>query len=68
MQELKHDPEEAEKMCSLVEEYAKEKVIQEAIESAVEFDRPKEETIARLIKKYGLTKEKTQEYYDIFAK
>ena len=55
-------------MCSLVEEYAREKVIQEAIESAVEFDRPKEETIARLIKKFGLTEEKAQEYYDMFAK
>lgn len=68
VQEMKHDSKEAEKMCSLVEEYAREKVIQEAIESAVEFDRPKEETIARLIKKFGLTEEKAQEYYDIFAK
>lgn len=68
VQEMKHDSKEAEKMCSLVEEYAKEKVIQEAIESAVEFDRPKEETIARLIKKFGLTEEKAQEYYDMFAK
>lgn len=68
VQEMKHDLKEAEKMCSLVEEYAKEKVIQEAIESAVEFDRPKEETIARLIKKFGLTEEKAQEYYDMFAK
>lgn len=68
VQEMKHDSKEAEKMCSFVEEYAREKVIQEAIESAVEFDRPKEETIARLIKKFGLTEEKAQEYYDIFAK
>ena len=55
-------------MCSLVEEYAREKVIQEAIESAVEFDRPKEETIARLVNKFSLSEEKAQEYYDIFAK
>ena len=46
-------------MCSLVEEYAREKVIQEAIESAVEFDRPKEETIARLIKEIRLDRRKS---------
>ena len=68
VQEMKHDSKEAEKMCSLVEEYAREKVIQEAIESAVEFDRPKEETIARLVNKFSLSEEKAQEYYDTFAK
>ena len=41
--------------------------IQEAIESALEYDRPKEETIARLVKKFSLTEEQAKEYYNMYA-
>lgn len=72
VQEMKHDPEEVAIVCTLVEDYAKEREregkIQEAVESAVEYNRPKEETIARLVNKFSLSEEKAQEYYDMFAK
>ncbi|MBU5430326.1 Rpn family recombination-promoting nuclease/putative transposase [Kineothrix sp. MSJ-39] len=68
VQEMKHDSEEVEKMCKLVEDYKLEGKIQEAVESAVEYNRPKEETIARLVNKFSLSEEKAQEYYDTFAK
>lgn len=41
--------------------------IQGLIESAVEYDRPKEETIARLVKKFSLTEEQAKEYYNMYA-
>ena len=72
VQEMKHDPKEVAIVCALVEDYAKEREregkIQEAVESAVEYNRPKEETIARLVNKFSLSEEKAQEYYDMFAK
>lgn len=67
VQEMKHDSKEVEKMCTLVEDYAKERVIQEAIEAAVEYGRPKEETILKLKEKFSLTEEQAIECYDRYA-
>ena len=41
-------------MCTLVENYAKEKVIQEAVEASIEFNQSEEETVARLVRKFEL--------------
>lgn len=49
------------------EEKRTEGRIQATIESAVEFDRPEEETIARLVKKFSLTEEQAKEYYNLYA-
>ena len=49
------------------EEKRAEGRIQEAIESALEYGRPKEETISKLMKKFNLTEQKAQEYYDMYA-
>mgnify|MGYP006925950718 CR=1 FL=1 len=61
VQEMKHNPKEVAKVCALVEDYAKkyakEGKIQVFIEDAVEFDRPEEETILRLMRKFDLTEE-----------
>ena len=54
-------------MCKLVQDYANERVIQEAVESAIEYDRPKEETISKLMKKFSLTEEQAIECYDKYA-
>ena len=67
VQEMKHNPKEASRMCKLVEDYAKELVIQEAVELAIEYDRPKEETIARLERKFELSEKEALEYYEMFA-
>ena len=67
VQEMKHNPKEASRMCKLVEDYAKELVIQEAVELAIEYDRSKEETIARLERKFELSEKEALEYYEMFA-
>lgn len=67
VQEIKHNPEEVEKVCTLVENYAKEKVIQEAVEASIEFNQSEEETVARLVRKFELTEEEAHKYYDMYA-
>ena len=62
-------------MCTLVEEYAKEKALEGRIEgrieatvqSAIEYDRPREETISKLKEKFSLTEAQAIEYYDKYA-
>lgn len=65
---LKHDKEEVSKMCELIEKYARDKVIRGAIESMNDADVSKKKIIKVVGKRYNLTKEEAESYYeDIFA-
>lgn len=68
VQEMKHDSKEAEKMCKLVEDYKLEGIIQGVIEAYVDAGLDEKMILFKLVKKFNLTEEKAQEYYDIFAK
>lgn len=68
VQEMKHDSKEAEKMCKLVEDYKLEGIIQGVIEAYVDVGLDEKMILFKLVKKFNLTEEKAQEYYDIFAK
>lgn len=67
VQEMKHNPKEASKMCKLVEDYAKEQKIQEAIEIYVEEGLTEEEIVEKITQRHDLTQEKALEYYEMFA-
>ena len=75
VQEMKSNPEEVQKMCSLVEEYGDRRMlegriegrIQEAVESALEYGLSREDVIAKLVKKFDLTKEEASKYYEQFS-
>lgn len=66
---LKHDKEEVSKMCDKVEAYAKKEKIYSAIEIyAEEYSLTKEQIIPKLTKRFNITKEDAESYYDdVFA-
>lgn len=68
VQEMKHDSEEVEKMCKLVEDYKLEGIIQGVIEAYVDAGLDEKMILFKLVKKFNLTEEKAQEYYNTFAK
>lgn len=55
-------------MCKLVEDYKLEGIIQGVIEAYVDAGLDEKMILFKLVKKFNLTEEKAQEYYDIFAK
>lgn len=75
VQEMKNNPAEVTKMCHLVEEYGDRRMlegraegrIQEAVESALEYGLSREDVIAKLVKKFGLTEEEANKYYEQFS-
>ena len=62
-------------MSSLVEEYGERRMlegraagrIQEAVESALEYGLSREAVITKLVKKFDLTKQEANHYYEQFS-
>ena len=58
-------------MSSLVEEYGDRRMlegrIQEAVESALEYGLSREAVITKLVKKFDLTKQEANHYYEQFS-
>ena len=58
-------------MSSLVEEYGDRRMlegrIQEAVESALEYGLSREAVITKLVKKFDLTKQAANHYYEQFS-
>ena len=58
-------------MSSLVEEYGDRRMlegrIQEAVESALEYGLSREAVITKLVKKFELTKQEANHYYEQFS-
>ncbi len=67
IQEMKHDSEEVEKMCSLVENYAKEREIKATIEAYIDAEMSEEKILGKLVQKYDLSNDSAKKYYEMFA-